>query len=140
MGVVFYMFGVFSFKKQWIQFNCHCDRIFIKQSMDDHIFHYCFNEQWMWFSKCFHSSLSKTNGCGLPCVLTAHLISSGWNSICCHCCFTMQWMRFATCCYCRKPCHCLLNKDWMIFNMLSLLCTKHCMWFSTCCHLFFKQQ
>ena len=27
---------------------------------------------------------------GFSCVVTAHLISSGW--ICCHCCFTNQWM------------------------------------------------
>ena len=40
------------------------------------------------------------NSDGFSCVVTAHLISSGWISICCHCCFTNQWMWFSICLDC----------------------------------------
>ena len=41
----------------------------------------------MWFSTSCHYSFSNNNGCWFPCVLTAHLISSGWfPCVCCHCC------------------------------------------------------
>ena len=57
-------------------------------------------EQCMGFSTCCHCSLSNISGCSFSCVFKAHLVSSGWISICCHCCFTKQWMWFSTCCHC----------------------------------------
>ena len=99
-------------------------------------------KQCMGFSTCYDCSLSNS-GCSLSCAFKAHLVSSGWISICCDCCFTKQWMWFSTCCqyslskkwvWLYVCFHSTLNKQWKAFHMLLLLCTKQCMGFSTCCH------
>ena len=97
----------------------------------------------MGFSTYCHCSLSNIRGGNFSCTFKAHLVSSGWISICCHCCFTKHWMWFSTCC--RYPLskkwiwfsvsfYSTLNKQWKVFHMFSLLCTKQCMGFFTCCH------
>ena len=57
-------------------------------------------KQCMGFSTCCHCSLSNISRCSFSCAVKAHLVSSGWISICCHCSFTKQWMWFSTCCHC----------------------------------------
>ena len=47
--------------------------------------HYCFTKQWMWFSTHCHCSFSKSSRFNLLCVVTAHLLSSGWIFLRCHC-------------------------------------------------------
>ena len=78
--------------------------------------------------RCCHCCLSKNNGCSFQCVVTGHLISSGWIFICCQCCFTLQWMWFSTCC------HCPLSKS-SGFHFLYVI-TAHLRggWFSICYH------
>ena len=54
----FYLFSLFSLKKVYVVF---------------HVLSLPFFE--------------KSSGCSFPCVVTEHLISSSWISICRHCCF-----------------------------------------------------
>ena len=102
------------------------------------------------------NTLTNSYGCGFPhavtalfqrtmdvaFTVTAHLISSGWISICCHYCFTMHCMWFSTCC------HCPLSKSngfgfscVVIAHILSLLSFKN-QWlqFSLYCHYILSRQ
>ena len=75
--------GLISFITLWIIWFDLCDNIM-----------YCL--AWFpWLSLPYFK-----NSDGFSCVVTAHLISSGWISICCHCCFTNQWMWFSICLNC----------------------------------------
>ena len=65
-----------------------------------HMFSLLCTKQYIGFSTCCHCSLSNINGCSFSCAFKAHLLSTGWISICYYCCFTKQWMWFSTCCHC----------------------------------------
>ena len=83
----------------------------------------------MAFSTCCHSSLSNIIGCSFSCAFKAHLLSTGWISICYYCCFTKQWMRFSTCC------HCPLSKNSLFGSRF--IFTVHVIssgWFQLCFH------
>ena len=76
-------------------------------------------------------SLSKNNRCILPCVVTGHLISSGWIFICYHCCFNLtvgvvfhmlslpslkkEWSSVSVC-Y-----DFTLNKQWIVFSVITFV-------------------
>ena len=66
---------------------------------------------------------------GFPYVVTAVSLSSGCGFP--HVVTTLsqkKWTWFSVCF------HSTLNKQWKVLHMLSLLCTKQCMGFSTQCH------
>ena len=69
-------------------------------------------KQCMGFSTCCHCSLSNISGYSFSCPVKAHLVSTGWISICCHCCFTKQWIWFST-----MP---SLKKQWMVFHLVTV--------------------
>ena len=104
----------------------------------------------MWFSTCCRYSLSKSNGYCFPCIVTSHLISSGWISICCSCCFTRQWICFShvvTALFRAEMdvfffvcSHITFSKQWMNFHMLSLLFHLAVDVVSTCCHSSLRKQ
>ena len=103
------------------------------------------HKEWMWFSTCCHYSFSNNNSCCFPCVLTAHLISSGWIPLrMLSLLFTKQQMWFFTCCHCsiskNNGCYfpCVVTAHLISSRWISICChccfTKQWMWFSTCCH------
>ena len=90
----------YPLSKKWIWVSVCFHSTLNKQWKVFHMLSLLCTKQCMGFSTCCHCSLSNISGCSFSCVFKAHLVSSGWISICCHCCFTKQWMWFSTCCHC----------------------------------------
>ena len=118
-----------SLKKQRIWFSVCFHSTLNKQWKVLHMLSLLCAKQCMGYSTCCHCSLSNISGCSSSCALKAHLLSTGWISICCHCCFTRQWMWFSTWYNCPfskssgwfPSCHCSKLSSVWVFHMFSLL-------------------
>ena len=135
MCVVFYMLSLPSLKKQWIWFSAYFHSTLNKQWKMFHMLSLLCTKQCMGFSTCCHCSLSNISRCSFSCAVKAHLVRSGWISICCHCCFTKQWMWFSTCCQC--PLSNISGCSFSCAFKAHLLSTG---WISICCYCCFTKQ
>ena len=89
--------SLLSLKEQWMQFSMCSHGMFNKQWVEFNMLSLLFHHAvhlilHMWSLLSFKEQWVLLSMCCFPCVVTAHLISSGWNSICSHHCLTTQWM------------------------------------------------
>ena len=87
VNLILHMLLLLSLKEQWMLFHMCCHRTFSKHWMDFHmlslLFQFAVDVVFHMLSIC---PLSKISGFCFLYVVSTHLISSGWFSICYHFC------------------------------------------------------
>ena len=92
-----------------------------------------FQEQWMLFSMCCHSTFNQQWMDFHMLLLLFYVAVNVIFHMLSLLTFKEQWMLFSMCC------HITFNTQWMIFICCHCCFTKQCVWFSTCCHCPFSK-